>query len=219
MKPHEEKDHAKDPDAAPVQKPSSGKKIIITQGEYDALKQEAAKAGEYLDQMLRARADYDNALKRAERQKSEFTKFAEQAVVMEFLTILDDLERTKEAADEKHSPEILMQGVSIIYKHLMDILGTRGVTAIEEKDVPFDTQKHQIVNVIKSPGVKEPTVTKILRKGYALGDFVVRPASVEVKIAPEETTSGEAKPEKAPEDTKKEDDREERDSNGTNTNT
>jgi molecular chaperone GrpE len=183
------------------------------------LKQEAAKAGEYLDQLLRARADYDNALKRAERQKGEFTKFAEQAVVMEFLTILDDLERTKEAADEKHSPEILMQGVSIIYKHLMDILGKRGVAAIDEENVPFDTQKHQIVNVVKSPETKEPTVTKILRKGYALGDFVVRPASVEVKIAPEETEDSEKKSKETPQDTTKEDNRETRDSNGTtNTN-
>jgi|GEM_PF-913107 molecular chaperone GrpE len=178
--------------------------ITLSHEEYEALKTQADKAKEYLDQTLRTRADYDNALKRAERQKTEFVKFAEQTIVMEFLTILDDLERTKEAADEKHSKEVLMEGVTIIYKHLMDILTKRGVTTIEESNVAFDPERHQIMEVVKDPGVKEPKVVEVLRKGYALHNLVVRPASVKVAVAKDDDSALEGLAHKEEENTTQE---------------
>ena len=81
------------------EKPAKDKMIKIKESEHVKLIEEAAK---YKDQYVRLYAEFDNARKRMDREKQEFIKFANEGLIMEFLGILDNLERSVEAAKAKH---------------------------------------------------------------------------------------------------------------------
>ena len=88
------KDNKKDP----VEKKEE-KIVVLKEPEYLKLKDDALKANEYWDRLLRLQADFDTTRKRLEKEKQEFVKFANEGIILELLNILDDLERTVELAE------------------------------------------------------------------------------------------------------------------------
>ena len=81
------------------------KTVTLKEAEYLALKEEADKAKEYADNMLRLQADFENTRKRLDREKQDFVKFANEGIILELLNILDDLERTLDLA-QKHQQDL-----------------------------------------------------------------------------------------------------------------
>ena len=75
--------------------------VTISEEEYKQLQQEAAEVKECRDRLLRLQADFENARKRMEKQCQDFTKYASEGIIVELLTILDDLERTTQVAENK----------------------------------------------------------------------------------------------------------------------
>ena len=102
------------------QKEKQEEKIItLKESEYLELKEEAEKAKEYWDKILRLQADFDNMRKRLEREKQDFIKFANEGIILELLNVLDDLERTVGLAESQHQDlSSFLKGVEMILAHL-----------------------------------------------------------------------------------------------------
>lgn len=131
------------------------------------------------DRLLRKAADFDNYRKRIDRERREMVDLAAQDVLLELLPILDDYELAL-AADVPAGAEPYREGVELIYKQLQDLLKKRRVAPIEAVGADFDPHIHQAVVQEVSSTHREGEVMSELRRGYRLGDRLLRPAMVKV---------------------------------------
>jgi molecular chaperone GrpE len=137
---------------------------------------------EYLDDLKRLAADFDNYRKRAVRDQEALVARAHERLVKELLPVLDDLERALEAA-AKHEEARLEEGVRLIQRQLAESLSREGLVEIETNG-RFDPHVHEAL-LTQPSEAEEGSVIEVLQKGYRLGDRVLRPARVVVAAAKE----------------------------------
>jgi molecular chaperone GrpE len=135
-----------------------------------------AERDEYLELAQRVQADFENYRKRALRDQERLVAHAHERLVHELLPILDDLERTLDAA-ERHEEAALVEGVRLVERSLRRLLEKEGLAEIAT-DGAFDPHVHEAVLVQAREGADSGTVVEVLQAGYRLGDRVVRPARV-----------------------------------------
>lgn len=177
-KPEEKHPDIKVNDQGHAQNPSAEKKIEVSEEEFKKLQEEAA---QYKDRYIRLYAEFENARKRMEREKSEFVKYANEGLIVEFLGILDNLERSVEAAKAKHEDySAFLKGIEMVMAHVYDMLKSNGVKAIEAKGKKFDPHAHEVLMQEEKEGVEDGIVLEEFQKGYLLGDRVARTAKVKV---------------------------------------
>ncbi|MEA5050705.1 MAG: nucleotide exchange factor GrpE [Oscillospiraceae bacterium] len=129
------------------------------------------------DRLLRTAAEFDNYRKRTEREKQSSVAFGAASAVTKLLPVLDNLERAAEAdsADEEYK-----KGVLLTLDQFQKALSALGVQEIEALGSEFDPAVHNAVMREAAGDKRSGTVTKVLQKGYRMGDRVLRPAMVAV---------------------------------------
>ncbi|TBR17276.1 nucleotide exchange factor GrpE [bacterium] len=157
------------------------KMVLIKEAELARLNEEAAKAKEYWDKLLRLQADFENMRKRLERDKEEFIKYANEDLLCSLLNIVDDLERSVELIQEKHEDQTaFLKGVEMILAHMHDMLKKYGVKHIDAKGKTFDPNFHEALMQEDQDNLPENTVVEELQKGYLLNNKVIRTSKVKV---------------------------------------
>ncbi len=131
---------------------------------------------EYLNDLKRVAADFDNFRKRAARDQEAFAARANEALVKELLPIVDDLERALDAA-ENHEEAKLEEGVRLVHRSLFQALRKQGLEEIETNG-RFDPHVHEALAAQPGDGAEPGSVLQVLQKGYRLGNRVLRPARV-----------------------------------------
>lgn len=165
--------------------------ITLKEEEYKKLQDEAAKTKELEDRVLRLQADFDNARKRMEKQCQDFTKYANEGIILELLNILDDLENATQMAENKNTNlETFLKGIEMILTHLYEMLKAHGVKPIEAVGKPFDTHTSEALLQVASD-LPEHAVVEELQKGYTLNDRVIRTVKVKVSTGKAAQTSPE----------------------------
>ena len=137
---------------------------------------------ELFDRLLRKTAEFDNYRKRIDRERKDFTEWAAADVLNDLLAVMDDFDRAL-AADAPASAQVYKTGVELIHRALVDLVRKRGVTPIQAVGAEFDPRVHQAVAYDAVDGAREGEVVEELRKGYMLGDRLLRPALVKVAKA------------------------------------
>ena len=132
---------------------------------------------EYLGDLKRVAADFDNYRKRVARDQDALVARAHERLVKELLPVLDDLERALLAAAE-HQEAKLEEGVRLVHRQLEETLSREGLVEIET-DGRFDPHVHEAL-LAQPSDADEGSVIEVLQKGYMLGDRVLRPARVVV---------------------------------------
>ncbi|SCL59483.1 molecular chaperone GrpE [Micromonospora citrea] len=123
--------------------------------------------------LQRVTAEYANYRKRVDRDKGLVTEQATGAVLAALLPILDDLDRAREHGD-------LVGPFGTVAEQLTTALGKFGLTAFGEQGDPFDPTRHEAVAHQTSADVTEPTCVQVMRRGYQVGERLLRPAMVAV---------------------------------------
>ena len=132
---------------------------------------------EYLNDLKRVAADFENYRKRVARDQEGLVARAHERLVKELLPVLDDLERALEAAAQ-HEEAKLEEGVRLVHRELVEALAREGLVEVET-DGQFDPHVHEAL--VSQPSEQEDgSVVEVLQKGYRLGDRVLRPARVVV---------------------------------------
>jgi molecular chaperone GrpE len=134
------------------------------------------------DRLLRTAAEFDNYRKRVDRERRELSDFVAADVLTELLPILENLERALQAPAGGDA-DAYRQGVEMIQRQMLDLLRKRGVKPIEALGADFDPNYHQAVSHDISPDHREGEVIEELRRGYMLGERLLRPAMVKVAKA------------------------------------
>jgi molecular chaperone GrpE len=127
-------------------------------------------AEERLDQLKRCRADLDNTLKIAAREKNEHAKYASEKLISKLLCFLDSLELAS-----KHD-----QGSEVLYQQLLGILKGEGLEPIDAVGMKFDPYKHEAIMQVKSEELEEDCVAQEIQRGYTLNSKVIRFSKVAV---------------------------------------
>jgi molecular chaperone GrpE len=148
----------------------------------------AAKAQEMerlQDRLVRLQAEFENYKKRMAREKAEFLKFATEGLLLEFLPVLDNLERAiASARAETAGHEAVVEGIDMIARLFRATLEKAGVKPMDAVGKPFDPGLHQAVAQVESPGEEDNVVVGEIQKGYLLEGRVLRAAMVKVSRAP-----------------------------------
>lgn len=151
----------------------------------EALEAKAREAEGHRDRYLRAMAEFDNARKRAAREREEYTRYANESLIRELLPVLDNFERAREAAQGDPGAAAVVAGVELIQRELLRVLEKFGVTPFSSVGQPFDPERHEAVASVHDPGHPEMTVVSETARGYMHGSRVLRPALVTVAMAPD----------------------------------
>jgi molecular chaperone GrpE len=144
-----------------------------------------AEVADWRDRSLRTLADFDNFRKRAERDKEEVRKYALADFLREFVAVADNFDLALRSGG---SGEDLRRGVEMIHRQFDEHLRRFGLRSVEALGAEFDPAVHEAVARREDADVTRPTVVAELRKGYFLGDRLLRPAMVEVAVPVETPT-------------------------------
>lgn len=132
-------------------------------------------------QLLRALADLQNFRKRAVQEREEIRKFATEALVRDLLPVLDNFERTLQAAESGASAESLLEGVKAVDRQLRSVLEGVRLARINAVGELFDPERHEAIALdVSHEHEEEDRVIDEVEPGYTMGDKVVRPARVRV---------------------------------------
>ena len=161
-----------------VKKLVKEKMIKIKVSEHAHLIEEAAK---YKEQYIRLYAEFENARKRMDREKQEFIRYANEGLIVEFLDILDNLERSIESAKAKHEDyEAFVKGIELVMANIHDMLKKNNVKPMKVDGKMFDPHRHEVLMQEERQDLDDGTVIEEFQKGYCLGEKVVRTAKVKV---------------------------------------
>jgi molecular chaperone GrpE len=161
------------PDAGPVEE-------AMTRAEFDQVK---AERDHLKDRLARLQAEFENARKRAEREKAEFRDYATGSVVEQFLPVLDNFELALKATG---STDQLRSGVELIVKQMEDVLRQLQVTAVPAVGEEFDPRYHEALGSVERDDLPDHFVAEEIRRGYKLRDRLLRPSMVRVVSNPKQ---------------------------------
>jgi len=137
------------------------------------------------DLYLRARADLENYRRRAQKDKEDLAKFANENLLRELLPVLDNLSRALDHAREGETDNgALMQGVEMTLGQFNKTLEQFGVTAVDAVGQAFNPDCHEAMGQLESDEHPPNTVVQELQKGYFLNQRLLRPALVMIAKAP-----------------------------------
>ena len=140
----------------------------------------AAEIARWQDKYLRLQAEFDNYRKRTLREKMELVATGGRDVLLEMLSVRDDVQRAVEAMEKSDDLEALRAGVMLISQKFTEALRRKGVTEIEVRDKEFDADLSEAVARFAAGDDKKGRVIDVVQTGYMLGDKVLRFAKVVV---------------------------------------
>jgi molecular chaperone GrpE len=133
---------------------------------------------------VRLRADYDNLRKRIDREREEFERHANLALVSRLLPVLDNLERALAAGALAVTDGPLREGLALIHRQLIEQLRREGLQPIEAVGQHFDPNLHDAVATDSESAEPAHMVVEELQRGYLFHDRVLRPTLVKVSTGP-----------------------------------
>jgi molecular chaperone GrpE len=158
----------------------TGVEETVSRTELDRLR---AERDQLLDRLARLQAEFENARKRAERERIEFREYAIGSVVEQFLPVADNFELALKSGG---TAEQLRSGIELIVKQMEDILRQLQVTAVPAVGAEFDPRQHEAMGTVERLDLPDQYVAEEIRRGYKLRERLLRPALVRVASNPKQ---------------------------------
>lgn len=148
--------------------------------EQDTEKQAQEELQIYQDKYIRLAAEFENYKRRAQRDQSDAIRYANESLLKNLLSTVDNLERAIQSGKDAGANGPLMEGVELTHKQFIETVGKLGVRQVSSIGNPFDPTMHQAVARVESDTAEPNTVVEEFQKGYFLHDRILRPAMVTV---------------------------------------
>ncbi|OPJ55602.1 protein GrpE [Alkalithermobacter paradoxus] len=139
-----------------------------------------AEISDLKETLQRLQADFVNYKRRVEKEKSEISTFANEKIMTELLTVIDNMERALDSCNEEEKSSSIYQGVELVLKQLVDTLNKFGLEEISAQNEKFDPNVHYAVMQEEMDGKEADEVVEVYQKGYRLSNKVIRPSMVKV---------------------------------------
>lgn len=138
---------------------------------------------EYLKHLERLQADFENYKKRQEKKKKEFIEFANEELLNDLLSVVDNLERALDSTKNEKNAKAIKEGIENTLKGFYNILKKEGVMPMKSVGHRFDPYRHQAVMKTETDKHSEDIVTEEFQKGYYMKSKILRPAMVKVAVS------------------------------------
>jgi molecular chaperone GrpE len=149
--------------------------------EKDPLEAAQEEIAQLKEQMLYKAAEFDNYRKRTIKEKAELLLNGAEKTVVAVLPVLDDMERAIAEGKKTDDPEVIREGMELIFQKFIKVLEGLGVKAIDTTDKDFDVDMHEAIAMVPGMGDdKKGKVIDCVQTGYTLNDKVIRHAKVAV---------------------------------------
>lgn len=136
---------------------------------------------EYLSKYRQAASEFEEARLRLRREISKDIERARREILADLLDVVDNLDRAVDAARQTPHPEALLQGVEMVQRQFLAKLEGFGVKPIDTTNAPFDPQLHEAISTVPAASPdQDGQIVGVVRRGYRIGDDVLRPAAVAV---------------------------------------
>jgi molecular chaperone GrpE len=149
---------------------------------------------ELQDKHLRARADYENLVKRSQKEIQDTVRGVKSGVLLRLAGLVETFEALALDLEKKLGSDV--KGVKMVLEDARRILKEEGVKEIPSKGLPFNFRFHQAVERVETASVGEGTIVEVVQRGYQLGEEILRPSLVKVAVPPK--ASAEPPPANAP---------------------
>ncbi|MCP4592013.1 MAG: nucleotide exchange factor GrpE [bacterium] len=143
------------------------------------------KLAEAQDKFLRAKAEAQNIARRAEQQRLDAVRYGNAELLRSLLVVVDDFERTLEAAADTDTVKPVLEGIKLVYDKLMKLLSDNSVEVIDARGKPFNPAEHAAMLQQPSDEHEAGTVIQEVVRGYRYRERILRPTQVIVAQAPE----------------------------------
>ena len=158
----------------------------------DPLASAQAEASRMKDAWLRSAADFDNFRKRTRREIEDARASEREDLLKHLLPVFDNLERAIQSAQRSTDVKAVADGLSMVIRQFVDVLGRRGITRVPTVGQPFDPAMHEAIQQVETEEHAAGTVIAEVQPGYMQGQRLMRPAMVVVAKPKSEGTSGAA---------------------------
>ena len=162
--------------------PETAAEPPVSRAEYDQIK---AERDQLLDRVARMQAEFENARKRAERDRVEYRDYAVGHVIEKFLPVMDNFELALKATG---SAEQLRSGVELIVKQMEEVLRQFHVNPVPAVGAAFDPRQHEALGTVERDDLPDQHVAEEIRRGYKHREKLLRPALVRVVSNPKQTS-------------------------------
>lgn len=161
----EKKENKKEPEVIKSDEMVKKEELVKKEQEYDEL----------MDRYKRVLAEFENYKKRSAKERETLYESIISEIVSSFLPVLDNLEKAvaAETKDEEYK-----KGVELMYQQFKDVLGSKGVKEIETVGKTFDPELHEAVSLVVDENLGEKEIKEEFRKGYMIGNRVIRHSMV-----------------------------------------
>jgi molecular chaperone GrpE len=150
-------------------------------GSRENYEQVRAERDNLFDRLARLQAEFDNARKREQRERTDYRSFAIADAVEQFLPVLDNF---RLALNSGGSAEQMRTGVELIAKQMEEVLRSLNVTPVETVGEPFDPRVHEALDSVERTDLPDHQVIEEVRRGYRIKDRLLRPALVRIAVNP-----------------------------------
>lgn len=154
--------------------------VELSQEEILALQAKAAEADEYKSKHLYLAAEFDNFRKRIARERKDQMDYAEQNILFDLLSIMDNFALALKADQDETDPKVIIEGIEMIRKQFDKLLERHNVTAIPTKGEMFNPEIHEALQQVPIPGMQAGEIIEELQKGYKLRKRLLRASCVVV---------------------------------------
>jgi molecular chaperone GrpE len=146
----------------------------------EQLDDKTRQCGEYLNQLQRTAAEFDNYKKRTTREKEALYSEAVSDVVTAFLPVVDSIERAMQACSQEYDKDSLREGIELVQKQVNDVMKNLGIEETKSIGEEFNPQLHNAVMHISDESSGTNIIVEEFQKGYKFRDKVVRYSMVKV---------------------------------------
>lgn len=184
------------PDPADPAEPAPS---ITDTGEFDIVEEDdpadatnrlEEKLQETNERLLRVAADFENYRKRIEREKGEYLKYANERLLRDLLTVVDNLYRALTSSEASGDSQAIVDGIRLVYQDILKVLDKFGVKPMVTTQKVFDPMYHEALQTAETEEAEPGTILQEVQRGYMMHDRVLRAAMVVVAASPEETSPG-----------------------------
>ena len=186
-------------DSVPTVDPAAADAATPPAGDSIALEAEQLK-----DRLLRLQADFDNYRRRSLREKSEWSITANESLIRELIPVIDHFELGLKTAQDRPTEAAVRDGFRMVHEQLMGVLKRAGLQAVDAHESSFDPHLHEAVAQVPSAEHPVDAIVAQTRRGWRLGDKLLRPVQVVLSSGPGAPRDDEVQREAAPTDPPKE---------------
>ncbi len=166
---------------AEAQSAESAEEEMTVEELQKALDESRSQAQEYLEGWQRERAAFDNYRRRVEQQREQTRRELLISIIKRYLEVLDDLELALKNKPTEGAGAEWAKGIELIYRKMLNILESEGIKPIPaEPGMQFDPRYHEAISHEPHDEHESEQIIEVLRRGYMIGDQVIRPALVRV---------------------------------------